>query len=90
MQGQALTAPISARSLRPLFSTSTGTMWKPLVHTLRLAVEYRQEFRSDVFIDILGYRKYGHNEGDEPRFTQPLLYKAIEKHPNPGIFTVNT
>ena len=46
-------------------------------------MEYRQKFHSDVFIDILCYRKYGHNEGDEPRFTQPLLYKAIAKHKNP-------
>jgi 2-oxoglutarate dehydrogenase E1 component len=46
-------------------------------------MEFRQKFQSDVFIDILCYRKYGHNEGDEPRFTQPVLYKAIEKHPNP-------
>jgi 2-oxoglutarate dehydrogenase E1 component len=35
------------------------------------------------FIDLLGYRKYGHNEGDEPRFTQPVLYKIIAKHKNP-------
>ena len=41
------------------------------------------EFNQDVFIDLLGYRKYGHNEGDEPRFTQPKLYKAIAKHKNP-------
>jgi 2-oxoglutarate dehydrogenase E1 component len=53
-----------------------------LVHVIRMAIEYRQIFHTDVFIDILGYRKYGHNEGDEPRFTQPLLYKAIAKHPN--------
>ncbi len=54
-----------------------------LVHVIRMAIEYRQVFHTDVFIDILAYRKYGHNEGDEPRFTQPLLYKAIAKHPNP-------
>ena len=54
-----------------------------LVHVIRMAMEYRQTFHTDVFIDILAYRKFGHNEGDEPRFTQPLLYKAIAKHPNP-------
>ncbi len=54
-----------------------------LVHVMRMAIEYRQLFHSDVFIDILAYRKYGHNEGDEPRFTQPTLYKAIASHPNP-------
>src|SRR5690606_3761924 len=53
------------------------------VFAVQLAVEFRQKFHGDVFIDLLGYRKYGHNEGDEPRFTQPLLYKAIAKHPNP-------
>jgi 2-oxoglutarate dehydrogenase E1 component len=54
-----------------------------LVHVIRMAIGYRQVFHTDVFIDILGYRKYGHNEGDGPRFTQPLLYKAIAIHPNP-------
>jgi len=54
-----------------------------LVHVIRMAIEYRQTFHSDVFIDILAYRKYGHNEGDEPRFTQPTLYEAIARHPNP-------
>src|SRR5690606_31067206 len=48
-----------------------------------MAMEYRQRYHNDVFIDILCYRRYGHNEADEPKFTQPLLYKAIEKHPNP-------
>ncbi|MEP3999261.1 MAG: 2-oxoglutarate dehydrogenase E1 component, partial [Ekhidna sp.] len=54
-----------------------------VVHASLFALEYRMRFASDVFIDLLGYRKYGHNEGDEPRFTQPKLYKAISKHKNP-------
>jgi len=54
-----------------------------VVHAMRFAIEYRMRWGGDVFIDLLCYRKYGHNEGDEPRFTQPLLYKAISRHPNP-------
>ena len=54
-----------------------------VVHATLFALDYRMQFGSDVFIDLLGYRKYGHNEGDEPRFTQPKLYKAIAKHKNP-------
>lgn len=53
-----------------------------IAYVMKLAVEYRQRYHEDVFIDLLGYRKYGHNEGDEPRFTQPLFYKAISTHPN--------
>ncbi|ADY29643.1 2-oxoglutarate dehydrogenase, E1 subunit [Cellulophaga lytica DSM 7489] len=53
-----------------------------VVHASLFALEYRMRFNRDVFIDLLGYRKYGHNEGDEPRFTQPKLYKAISKHNN--------
>ena len=51
-------------------------------HAMEIAIEFRMKFKRDVFIDLLGYRKYGHNEGDEPRFTQPNLYKAIAKHKN--------
>jgi 2-oxoglutarate dehydrogenase E1 component len=54
-----------------------------VVHAMSFALDYRMEFGRDVFIDLLGYRKYGHNEGDEPRFTQPVLYKIIAKHKNP-------
>ncbi|MCL9769663.1 2-oxoglutarate dehydrogenase E1 component [Flavobacterium sp. HXWNR69] len=54
-----------------------------VVHAMLFALDYRMEFGGDVFIDLLGYRKYGHNEGDEPRFTQPILYKAIARHKNP-------
>jgi 2-oxoglutarate dehydrogenase E1 component len=54
-----------------------------VVHAMNFALDFRMEFGRDVFIDLLGYRKYGHNEGDEPRFTQPQLYKAISKHKNP-------
>ncbi|MEN9444286.1 MAG: hypothetical protein RIS47_1176 [Bacteroidota bacterium] len=53
-----------------------------MVFAIRLAMEYRQAFHTDIFIDLLAYRKYGHNEGDEPRFTQPTLYDIIAKHPN--------
>ncbi len=53
-----------------------------VVHAMNFALDYRMKFGKDVFIDLLGYRKYGHNEGDEPRFTQPQLYKAIGKHMN--------
>jgi 2-oxoglutarate dehydrogenase E1 component len=54
-----------------------------VVHAVKLAMAYRLEFNQDIFIDLLGYRKYGHNEGDEPRFTQPAMYKLIDKHINP-------
>jgi len=54
-----------------------------VIHGVLFALDFRMKFKRDVFIDLLGYRKYGHNEGDEPRFTQPKLYKAISKHKNP-------
>jgi 2-oxoglutarate dehydrogenase E1 component len=52
-----------------------------LAQAARLAVEYRQKFRQDVVIDLVCFRKHGHNEGDEPRFTQPVMYRAIDAHP---------
>ncbi|GAB5538086.1 MAG: 2-oxoglutarate dehydrogenase E1 component [Salibacteraceae bacterium] len=69
-------------TLSPIFHVN-GDDVEAVVHTTKLALEYRQKYHQDVFIDLLCYRKYGHNEGDEPRFTQPLLYKAIAKHKNP-------
>ena len=68
--------------LSPVFHVN-GDDVEALVYVCQMAMEFRQTFHRDVFIDVLCYRKYGHNEGDEPRFTQPLLYKAIATHPNP-------
>ncbi|UKJ07186.1 2-oxoglutarate dehydrogenase E1 component [Solitalea lacus] len=73
---------IAKVTLSPVFHVN-GDDVEAVVYAINLAMEYRQKFHNDVFIDILCYRRYGHNEGDEPRFTQPTLYKAIEKHPNP-------
>ncbi len=54
-----------------------------VVFAVRLATEYRQQFHGDIFIDMVCYRRHGHNESDEPKFTQPTLYNVISKHPNP-------
>lgn len=53
-----------------------------VVFAAELAMEYRQQFNSDVFVDMVCYRKYGHNEGDDPKFTQPFMYGIIDKHPS--------
>ena len=66
-------------TLSPVFHVN-GDDIEAVIQTIQIATEYRQRFHRDVFIDLLGYRKYGHNEGDEPMFTQPKLYKAIKKH----------
>ncbi|MHA6250209.1 2-oxoglutarate dehydrogenase E1 component [Pontibacter sp. CAU 1760] len=54
-----------------------------VVFAVRLATEYRQKFGNDIFIDMVCYRRHGHNEADEPKFTQPQLYNLISKHANP-------
>lgn len=70
--------------LSPVFHVN-GDDAEALVYTIRLAMDFRQKFNRDIFIDLLCYRRFGHNEADEPRFTQPLLYKTIEKHPDPRV-----
>src|SRR5690554_6297544 len=66
----------------PVFHVN-GDDVEAMVYVAKLALEFRQKYNIDVFIDLLSYRKYGHNEGDEPRFTQPELYDIIAKHKNP-------
>ena len=69
-------------TLSPVLHVNSDDV-EAVIHAVTFALEYRNRFNRDVFIDLLGYRKYGHNEGDEPRFTQPKLYKYISGHPNP-------
>lgn len=66
----------------PVFHVN-GDDAEAVVKVAEIAARYRQEFNSDIFIDLLCYRRHGHNEGDEPKFTQPSLYALIDKHPNP-------
>ncbi len=87
------TLPDDARSTR--YSTDVAKMLmvpifhvhgedpESLVHVARLAAEYRHAFHKDVVIDLICYRRYGHNEGDEPYFTQPQMYDRIRKRPSP-------
>lgn len=77
------------------YSTSAAAMIQaPVLHVngddveavvkcAEIATRYRQKFNSDIFIDMVCYRRHGHNEGDDPKYTQPHLYSLIEKHPNP-------
>ncbi|MFB6455043.1 2-oxoglutarate dehydrogenase E1 component [Chitinophaga sp. Hz27] len=66
----------------PVFHVN-GDDAEAVVKVSQLAARYRQEFNEDVYIDMVCYRKHGHNEGDEPKFTQPSLYALIDKHQNP-------
>ena len=73
---------VAKTTLCPVFHVNADDV-EAVVQVMEIAMNYRQHFQSDIFIDLLGYRKYGHNEGDEPKFTQPHLYNIIAKHPNP-------
>ena len=85
------TAPSAARSSpypsdvakgvqAPIFHVN-GDDPEAVVEVARIAAEYRREFNKDVVVDLFCYRRHGHNEGDEPAFTQPLMYRTIAAHP---------
>ncbi len=66
----------------PVFHVN-GDDPEAVVKCVQIATRYRQQFNEDVFIDMVCYRRHGHNEGDDPKYTQPTLYAIIEKHANP-------
>jgi 2-oxoglutarate dehydrogenase E1 component len=72
---------VAKTTLCPVFHVNADDV-EAVIETMKIALEYRMQFHMDVFVDLLGYRKYGHNEGDEPKFTQPTLYKLIASHPS--------
>lgn len=73
----------------PVFHVN-GDNPESVVYACELAMEYRQKFNSDVFVDMYCYRRHGHNEGDDPKFTQPRMYDLIAKHPNPRELYIKT
>jgi 2-oxoglutarate dehydrogenase E1 component len=72
----------------PVFHVN-GDDAEMVVKVAQVAMMYRQEFNSDIFIDMVCYRRHGHNEGDDPKFTQPVLYALIDNHPNPREIYIN-
>ena len=73
---------LAAAIQAPVFHVN-GDYPEMVVKCAEIATRYRQKFNSDIFIDMVCYRKHGHNEGDDPKFTQPHMYALIDKHPNP-------
>jgi 2-oxoglutarate dehydrogenase E1 component len=73
---------LAAAIQAPVFHVN-GDDAEAVVKCAEIATRYRQEFNADIFIDMVCYRRHGHNEGDDPKFTQPHLYELIGKHPNP-------
>lgn len=73
---------LAAAIQAPVFHVN-GDDPEAVIKCAEIATRYRQEFNADVFIDMVCYRRHGHNEGDDPKFTQPHLYALIDKHPNP-------
>lgn len=79
---------VAKTTLCPVFHVNADDV-EAVIQVMEMAMVYRQHFKSDIFIDLLGYRKYGHNEGDEPKFTQPNLYNLISKHEDPSKLYLN-
>ncbi len=91
-----LLRPKSGRS--SIYSTDVARMTQlPIFHingddpeaayrTMRIALDYRQKYQKDVVLDVVGFRRLGHNETDEPSYTQPLMYQRVKEHP--GVRTV--
>lgn len=79
---------LAAAIQAPVFHVN-GDDPEAVVRCVEIATAYRQKFHKDVFIDMVCYRRHGHNEGDDPKFTQPHLYQLIEKHQNPREIYIN-